>query len=201
MTCIIGYLDKQNDCVWMGCDSLGSNGYSKAIESTAKAFHNDIMKDVVIGGTTSFRHLDLLRYTDKLFDKVDKYERPNIDHKYMVTKFIPKVIDIFKSGIVHEEDKNKGSNFIVGVGNKLFEIQGDYSVLEPDDGICAVGCGGDIAMGSLHTSRKNNDMTIPEKIILALEAAEHISCGVQRPFRIINTKDDKEIIIEQRKAR
>ena len=28
MTCIVGFVDKKNDCVWMGADSLGSNGYT-----------------------------------------------------------------------------------------------------------------------------------------------------------------------------
>lgn len=179
----------------MGCDSLGSNGYRKAVEGSAKAFHNETMKNVVIGGTTTFRHLDLLRYTDKLFDKVDKYENPSVDHKYMVTKFIPKIIDLFKTGVVDVEEKNRGANFIVGVDNKLFEIQDDYSVLEPLDGICAVGCGEDVAMGSLYATQNDNTKTIPEKISLALEAAEHLLCGVQRPFRIINTKDENEIYI------
>lgn len=196
MTCIIGYLDKQNDCVWMGCDSLGSNGYSKAVESTAKAFHNDIMKNVVIGGTTTFRHLDLLRYSDKLFEKLEVYEPIHIDHKYMVTKFIPRIIILFKEGILHENDKDKGASFIVGIDGKLFEIQNDYSVLEPKDGMCAVGCGCTAAMGSLYTTRDNELLSIPDKISKALEAAEHLLCGVQRPFRIINTKDEKEIIIE-----
>ena len=196
MTCIIGYIDRKNDCVWMGCDSLGSNGFTKDVESSSKAFHNNTMKNVIMGGTTTFRHLDLLRYSDKLFDEIETYKNPTIDHKYMVTKFIPKVIELFKDGVIHEEDKNKGANFIVGVNNKLFEIQSDYSVLEPMDGMCAVGCGEYTAMGSLYSTKDDEAKTIPERIQIALEAAEHCCCGVQRPFRIINTKNDEEIIIE-----
>ena len=114
----------------------------------------------------------------------------------MVTKFIPKIIELFKNNITHEEDKNKGANFIVGVNNKLFEIQSDYSVLEPMDGMCAVGCGEYTAMGSLYSTKNDETKTIPERIQIALEAAEHCCCGVQRPFRIINTKNEDEIIIE-----
>jgi len=196
LTCIIGYIDKKNDCVWMGCDSLGSNGFIKNVESSAKAFHNNVMKNVIMGGTTTFRHLDLLRYSDKLFDKIETHEKPKIDHEYMVTKFIPKVAELFKDNIFDEDAKDRGANFIVGVDNKLFEVQSDYSVLEPMDGICAVGCGEYTAMGSLYSTKNDETKTIPERIQIALEAAEHCCCGVQRPFRIINTKNEDEIIIE-----
>ena len=27
MTCIVGMIDKENDCAWIGGDSLGSNGF------------------------------------------------------------------------------------------------------------------------------------------------------------------------------
>lgn len=196
MTCIIGYIDKRNDCIWMGCDSLGSNGYTKSINNASKVFHSEIVDSVIMGGTGSFRNLDLLKYSDKLFDKVDKYEIPSIDHKYMVTKFIPKVINLFKDGVIDQDERNKGINFIIGMQNQLFEIQADYSVLIPNDGYCAVGCGEDVAYGSLYSTKNNEDISIPKKIEIALESAENHCCGVQRPFKIINTKDDKEIVIK-----
>ena len=197
MTCVIGYSDKKNDCVWMGCDSLGSNGYSQQIESSPKIFHNETIKDVIMGGTTSFRHLDLLRYSECIFNEIDAYKNIEIDHKYMVQKFIPKVFDLFKNGMFDCSDTNKGANFIVGANSssaKLFEIQNDFSVLEPKDGFCAVGSGEYMAYGSLYTT-KDYDIPVKDKILIALEAAESFSCGVKRPFRIINTKNSEEIII------
>ncbi len=196
MTCIIGFVDKENDCVWIGADSLGSNGVTKTVNKNPKIFHNEIIKCVIIGGTTSFRHLDLLKYSITLFSEIDVLKHTEIDHKYMATQFIPNAIELFDKGIKDNAPESKGANFIVGVKNKLFEIQGDYSVLEPNDGITAVGCGESHAMGSLYTTFRNTDMTIPKKIEIALEAAEHYCCGVQRPFRIINTKDEIEIIID-----
>ena len=112
----------------------------------------------------------------------------------MVTKFIPNLIKLFDDGIKSEDIKEKGANFIIGAKDRLFEIQQDYSVLEPYDGYSAVGCGEYAAYGSLY-STKDLDIPIPDKIRIALEAAEHNVCGVQRPFRIINTISDKEIII------
>lgn len=194
MTCIIGYLDKKNKCTWIGCDSLGSNGYTKAVESQPKIFRNKVFENVIMGSTSTFRHIDLLKYSKELFDEIDKYKDVVIDHEYMVTKFIPKVHTLFNDGIFDEDNKNKGANFIVGVDDKLFEVQSDYSVLQPELGFCSVGCGESVAMGSLITT-KDEDIDIPTKIQKALECAEMYSCGVQRPFRIINTENKEEIII------
>ena len=178
----------------MGADSLGSNGFTKSVENQPKVFKNSIFKNIIMGSTSTFRHIDLLKYSDKLFEEIDWYKKTELDHKYMVTKFIPNLIKLFDEGIKSEIDKAKGANFIIGVGTKLFEIQQDYSVLEPLDEYASVGCGEYAAFGSLY-STKNLDISISEKIKIALESAEHHICGVQRPFRIINTKDDKEIVI------
>lgn len=194
MTCIIGYIDLVEACVWVGGDSLGSNGYTKSVQTQSKIFRNEIFKNVIMGSTSTFRHIDLLKYTESLFNEADFYKKTTLDHKYMVTKFIPNLVKLFDDGIKNEKNENKGANFIIGAKDKLFEIQGDYSVLEPMDGYASVGCGEDIAKGSLY-STKDLDIPIHKKIQIALEAAEHVSCGVQRPFRIINTKDEKEIVI------
>lgn len=107
MTCIIGFTDRESSVSWIGCDSLGSNNYTKLIESPAKAFRNEQIRNVLMGGTTSFRHLDLLKYAEDLFDGIDVYRKPIIDHKYMVTKFVPKVINLFKSGVVGESETER----------------------------------------------------------------------------------------------
>jgi len=67
--------------------------------------------------TSTFRHLDLLHYADDLINGKDI----EINHKYMVTIFIPKVIKLFDEGIKSESDTDKGGNFIVGIKNRLFE--------------------------------------------------------------------------------
>ena len=79
MTGIIGFTDRESSVSWIGCDSLGSNNYTKSIESPAKAFRNEQIRNVLMGGTTSFRHLDLLKYAEDLFDGIDVYRKPTID--------------------------------------------------------------------------------------------------------------------------
>lgn len=195
MTCIIGMLDKKNDCVWMGGDSLGSNGLTKTVQSSPKIFKNKVFTNVVMGSTSTFRHIDLLKYSKDLFDEVDFYKNTIIDHEYMVTHFVPKVITLFDKGFICSNIEDKGGNFIVGAKNRLFEIQVDYSVLEPESGFVSVGCGKNSAIASMFTT-EGMKLDIPKRIELALMSAEYSCCGVQRPFRIINTKDDTEIIIK-----
>lgn len=197
MTCIIGFIDKKEKCTWIGCDSLGSNGYTKAVESQAKAFHHNVFKNIVMGSTSTFRHIDLLKYSDTLFPEIDWYKGTDIDHQYMVKTFIPNLITLFQNNIPSEKEDARGGNFILGANDKLFEIQSDYSVLQPSEGYTVVGCGAYAALGSLYaTTRYKEDFSPERHIKTALEAAEHDCCGVQRPFRIINTKDEKEIIIK-----
>ena len=44
MTAIVGFTDKKNNVTWIGSDSLGSNGFSKAVQANPKCFHNDTLK-------------------------------------------------------------------------------------------------------------------------------------------------------------
>jgi len=197
MTCIIGLKDKKNKCVWMGADSLGSNGYSKNVQAQTKCFKYKEREDTVIGSTSTFRQIDLLKYDITLFPEIDKYKNVEINHEYMVTKFIPNLHNLFSKGFI-EENKNgvvSGGNFIIGIKEELYEIQDDYSVLDNKDGYAAVGCGEDYAYASLFTT-EGTEMEIKDRIIKALESAEKFSCGVQRPFTIINTMNNEVITVE-----
>lgn len=196
MTCIVGFLDKENDTVWIGGDSLASNGYSKNVCNNLKVFHHYLNKSIIIGSTTTFRHIDLLQYSENLFPELDFYKKKEIDREYMIKTFVPNLINLFQNNVYSSNNEHKGGNFIIGIKNKLFEIQPDYSVLEPTTGYISVGSGEDFALGSLYVTTHEHKNWTPERHIeMALKSAEFNSCGVQRPFRIINTKDEKEIII------
>lgn len=190
MTCIIGVIDKEDNSVWIGGDSLGSNGHTKSVELQPKVFRRRESEDVAIGSTSSFRHIDLLRYGGDLFSEVT-----HPDHESIVMDVIPKMTALFNEGIGDDGSGVKGANLIIGIGNKLYEVQDDYSVLEPAMGFCSVGSGEEVAMGSLITTSKL-DIPTSKRIALALEAAEKYCYSVQRPFTIINTKSNEVITIE-----
>ena len=200
MTCIIGFVDKANDCVWMGADSLGSNGHIKSVNTQPKVFHHDVFKNVVMGSTTTFRHIDLLKYSENLFPELDFYKAKEIDHKYMVKTFIPNLINLFQNNIPHEAATDRGANFLLGAKNQLFEIQSDYSVLVPKHGFAAVGCGADVAMGSLITTTKNfnfDNIKPADHILYALRASADYCCGVAGPFVIVNTMNEEILTFDK----
>jgi hypothetical protein len=58
----------------------------------------------------------------------------------------------------------------------------DYQVAESVLDYEAVGCGTDIAMGSLHATGEHTTMYAVQRIKAALEAAEEFSAGVRGPF-------------------
>lgn len=196
MTCIVGYLDRKNGCTWIGGDSLGSNGFTKEIIALGKVFKCRSHKSVVIGSTTSYRHIDLLRYSENLFPEIDAIHGAAIDHQYMVKEFVPRLVELFGTGVKDKEELERGGNLVVGAGDRLFEIQCDYSVIQPSEDFCAVGSGEIAALGSLFTTKSIKDMSIPDRILKALEAAEHVCVGVKRPFILKNTQDDSVIKVE-----
>ena len=196
MTCIVGFTDKKTNTTWIGADSLGSNGYTHTIQDGHKVFHNSTLNNVIMGACGSFRVIDLLEFSNDLFPEIDAYTHPDINRKYMVNTFIPNVMRVLQMQNISEKDTERGGSFLVGVDGKLFEIQQDYSVLEPKDGYAAIGSGEVAARGSLYATTHNCKKFTPEQhIISALEAAEKICIGVQRPFIILNTSTNEIKII------
>ena len=194
MTCIVGFVE--NGVTWMGADSLCSNGRSVAIEKRPKAFHSKDSSDIVIGGTTSFRMLQLLQYSNGLFDELS-LSKNQINHEYMVSKFIPNLQKLFSEGGFQRIDNGvkESGVFLLGYKDNLFKIQSDYSVLENETNYNACGCGKDFAMGSLKTT-EGTGLPPEVKIRKALQAASVFSTGVAPPFIIVNTGNTDVIKFE-----
>lgn len=192
MTCIVGLVD--NDRVYIGGDSAGVAGYGLMIRADKKIFKNG---NFIMGFTSSFRMGQLLNFklkTPALFNG-DGTEKEI--YEYMVTDFVDEVRRCLRDGGYAENKSGveSGGTFLVGHKNRLFEIESDYQVGESINGVMAVGCGDDLALGSLYTTG-TMDLKPEERIKLALEAAEKYSAGVQRPFYIMNTFNDEVIKIE-----
>ena len=181
MTCIIGCIDKKFNRVVMGADSASSDGSSIFIRKDPKIFKN---KDFIIGATSSYRMIQLLRFSfipPAMGDK-DIYE-------YMVTDFVTELRKCFsENGVLWKDGDGQeyGGVFLVGYEDRLFKIDSYFQVAENVDGIAACGCGANFALGAM-LAIKDNKATVEKKIERALEVSEHFSVGVQRPFIILNT--------------
>lgn len=193
MTCIVGLVHK--GVTYIGADSLGSNGYSKTVRKDRKVFKLKDTSDVILGYTSSFRMGQILMYASGLIDVKDKL---NINHEYLVTKFIPNVINLFeKNGYGRNNSGEKsGGTFLMGYNDKLYKIESDYQVGEPSLQYDACGSGEDFALGSLHSTEGSN-LLPEERVLFALRASSEFSIGVQAPFYILNTENNKVVEFEK----
>lgn len=174
MTCIAGLVE--GSTVWIGGGSAGVGGYSLAVRADQKVFRNGPM---LFGFTTSFRMGQLLRHALTIPD-----HDPRVPiEKYMATAFIDAVRECLKShGFASKNNETeRGGTFLVGYQGRLFIVADDYQVGEAADGYDAVGCGFEIASGSLYST---DGRPARERIEIALKAAERHSAGVRGPFLI-----------------
>ncbi|MCO5071123.1 MAG: hypothetical protein M9944_07950 [Rhizobiaceae bacterium] len=171
VTCIVGLVEK--GAVYIAGDSAGVVGLTLTVRADQKVFTNG---EFVMGFTTSFRMGQLLRHA---FTPPKRHPDVSVE-KFMVTDFINAVRECLQSGGYAEKHNGaeRGGVFLVGYSGRLFIVDSDYQVGEAADGFDAVGCGADIARGSLYSS--SGDPL--KRLGVALDAAERFSAGVRRPF-------------------
>jgi len=175
MTCIAALVE--NNTVYMGGDSAGIAGLSITIRSDEKVFING---PFIVGITGSFRMSDLLRY------KLDppKQTVHQDDRSYLVTDFVDSLRKCFAVNGFGDKDATVGGTFLLGYKGKLYSVQKDYQVGIPSTQYDAVGCGADLALGSLHSTAKLS-LKPEQRIVMALEAASTFSAGVAPPFLVM----------------
>ncbi len=197
MTCIVGIAE--NGKVYIGGDSAGVAGLSLSVRSDEKVFKNG---EFLFGFTTSFRMGQLLRYSFSPPERGEKVE----DDKYLVKAFIDSVRSCLKDGgfAATKNSVEEGGTFLLGYRGKLYTVESDYQVAKAADSFAAVGCGDQIAHGSLFATSPENLAALQgvpletfrmafagsvldpnRRIEMALKAAERFSAGVRGPFTIL----------------
>jgi ATP-dependent protease HslVU (ClpYQ) peptidase subunit len=196
MTCIVGLIDKEKNRVVIGGDSAGSNGFRYEIVANPKVFR---VEDFLIGGTTSFRMLQLLQFSLRPPDfhygfqcsisEVDIYE-------YMCTKFVKALKKAMRDGGFLSKDqigRDQGGELLVGYKDRLFCIQNDFQVQEYADGFFSVGSGATFALGAIKGMLLTGKKFEPEAIVeSALITATHFAVGVKPPFVILSTASESD---------
>jgi hypothetical protein len=179
MTCIVGLV--VGDRVVIGGDSAaGTHGWGIQARVDSKVGN---VGEFVFGFTDSFRMGQVLLY---------RFTPPPIEGElmaYMVGPFIDELRRTFRTAgyAERQNERESGGTFLVGVRGRLFRISSDYQVGESKDSYDAVGCGADIALGSMYSSGLAIEQAPKARILEALSAAEHFSGGVRRPFNIVVT--------------
>lgn len=178
MTAIAGIVEDGK--VWIGGDSAGASGLSLTVRSDPKVFING---EFVFGYTSSFRMGQLLEHE---FTPPKPHEGED-GMPYMVKRFIPGVKSTLRSGgyQVSRDGQDTGGTFLVGYRGQLYMVHNDYQVARLKQPFAAVGCGEDLALGSLYTTREF-DLSPRARIEIALEAAAEFSAGVRGPFTVLH---------------
>jgi len=179
MTCVVGIV--QNNRICLGADSASVGGWSLQLRKDPKVFR---VGDMLIGFTTSWRMGQILQYQLEL----PEHNADADAHEWMVSKFVEAVRKCLKAGGFSEINDNveTGGFFLVGFSGKLFTVEANFQVGERLQNYAAVGCGADLALGSLYATGRMK--SIRRRVEIALEAAEEFSAGVARPFNFIEIK-------------
>ena len=180
MTCIVGFA--VNGQVWMGGDSAGVCDMDLHTRKDKKVFKAGQQGELILGFTDSFRMGQLLRFG---LERVQPPDNPELLYRWMVKDFIDAVRELLSDGGFRkiENEVERGGTFLVGVRGRLFYVEGDFQVGENWCRYDAIGCGKNIALGSMYATSQWTDPP-QERVHMALMAAEEFSAGVRLPFVI-----------------
>ena len=191
MTCICAIEHKGS--VYIGGDSAYSD--DNMISTTAFNEKVFIIENMIIGVCGSLRTMQVIKHGLKLPLKKDPAQT---DMSYLVIDFVDSLRKLLKDKASLATDDNCESlpdtGFLLGDGKKIFEVDTDMQVVRPVDGYAAMGSGAQVALGSLYTTKHNQDLTPEEKITIALESASHHTCHVRPKFHILRLSNKRKII-------
>jgi ATP-dependent protease HslVU (ClpYQ) peptidase subunit len=189
MTCIVAIEHKGS--VYIGGDSAYSG--DNMISSTAANEKIFILDNVIIGVCGSMRTMQVIHHGLKI--PVRKEEQT--DMTYLTIDFVDALRKLLKDKATISSDDNCDSlpdtGFLLGYNKKLFEVDTDMQIVRPIDSYAAMGSGGEVALGSLFTTKNNTDMSPEERITIALEAAAHHTCHVRPKFHILRLANKRKI--------
>jgi hypothetical protein len=195
MTCIVAITDGEK--VVLGADSAGVGGSELRLRADPKIFQ---LGSYAIGFTTSFRMGQILRYETDLPEPPTGATPEDLE-RFLVTEFVPTVRGSFAdhgfakkarfsppgTNNFTEEGQDVGGLFLVGVAGHIFEIQYDYQLARPLVPYSAVGTGASIALGALYALTHTSELSLHNRAMQALEAAETFSTAVRGPFHFIES--------------
>lgn len=175
MTLILGIEDKKNKKIYVGADSLVTYGYTKLESKEEKIWFKD---KILFGAAGSARYAQAARHMS-----CKKIKKKQTLFDYLGGTFLPTLYDYLESFKV--KPKNYGF-LVVAYKDELYEVCPDFYIHAPADGVVAIGCGDELAIGALSTMG-TLVMSAEDKINTVLEKVSNLSIGVGPPFKILHT--------------
>lgn len=179
MTCIVGLV--KGDSVWLGGDRAATDGgLNRTLIKEPKIFEKGSIGFGVCGLP---KVMDAIQHTIEMppFNDGDDVKG------YLVGQIIPAVREGLKKLECTEEYNGQHyfhGALLIAFQGRLFEVQGNFQLVEASVPFAAVGSGAEPALGSLRSTKGN-----PRKRVLeALKVSAENNAGVAPPFDVLEVK-------------
>ena len=191
MTVVLAYSDKNSNTVFMAGDSCASDSTTQSLIKNPKVFHPVGRSDVTIGCAGSFRMPNLMQHVEGIFPSEKELATKDIDMSYLVNELTPVI-----KALTEDFDEEDRWEMLIAVGNRIYRMQMDLSILEPADDCDAIGIGGSVALGAFKVL---NELAPYRSVEERIEHALKVTCsscqGCSPPFVVEKNEEiPKEIL-------
>lgn len=197
MTVTLAYSDKQNKTAWIASDSCASDSVSHSLVRNPKVFHPSGRPDVLIGCAGSFRLMNLLQHVSGIFPDTSELSTDEINMEFLVNEFTPVI-----SALTEDFDSDESWELLVAVGDRIYRMQMDYSIIEPADDSDAIGIGGPVALGAFKVL---NQLAALQPTESRMKQALQVACdschGCLPPYLVMRTKRVETVPTKKRQGK
>lgn len=135
---------KTRDAVYIGADSMESDGFVRIISKIPKIFR---LGKIIIAGTGSSRVLQLISSLT-----IEQVRNGQDERLYLNNTLVPEIMRILsEAGSMTRGDQEHlmDAYFLIGIRGRLFILDCDFHLIEPADNIAAIGSGEQVSYGAL----------------------------------------------------
>ncbi len=189
MTAISAIKDVKNKKTYLASDQMGSNGFTGDNYKTTKIFKNNTITFAICG---SYRVGQILKNNLKL---------RNFKEKETVDEYVFDYLDIEVRKVLKDRkflsendgvETIKNSEIIFAIKNRIFVLQGDLAILEPEKDFITSGSGTYHQEASIYTQLKMNPKKDYREVLKdAIVYTSQIVLSVGGKPQVIEHKHDK----------
>ncbi len=193
MTVVLAYSDKNSNTAFMAGDSCASDPINQSLVKNPKVFHPVGRRDILIGCAGSFRMPNLMQHVEGVFPPEEELATKDINMSYLVTEFTPVI-----KALIEDFDDDDMWEMLIAVGNRIYRMQMDLSILEPAGDCDAIGIGGSVALGAFKVLNELAPYrSVEERMKHALNVACSSCCGCSAPFVIEKNAEIPQEILDK----
>lgn len=168
MTTVAAYISKEENRVYMACDSQASNSSFKEFRKDLKIIRvPDDNPRILIGFAGSILAIQTIAAAP--------ISPPNKTGFINVFKYVQQELKPFLEPL--EETKDFYFEMLIAFDGNIYMVQSNYTVSMLENNYNAIGTGRDYALGALYALGKNNFFSAKDKLIIAVEAAINNDLG------------------------